>query len=72
MNLVKKAMSNKNFTDSSMESFSVSACCFAKKKNVFFDKITSLHLMCCHWKLVEKLIERVYLNVSILTHMDNL
>ena len=57
MNLVKKAMSNKNFADSLMESFSVSTCCFAKKNiNVFFDKIKSLHLMCCHWKLVEKLI----------------
>ena len=49
MNLAKKAMSKKNFFDSLMESFSVSACCFAKKNiNVFFDKIKSLHLMCCH------------------------
>ena len=50
MNLVKKAMSNKNFADSLMESFSVSTCCFAKKKNinVFFDKIKSFYLMCCH------------------------
>ena len=56
MNLLKKAMSNKNLADSLMESLSVSPCCFAKKKYVFFDKIKSLHLMCCHWKLVEKLI----------------
>ena len=35
MNLVKKAMSNKNFADSLMESFCVSACCFAKKYECF-------------------------------------
>ena len=31
-----------------------------KKKYAFFDKIKSLHLMCCHWKLVEKLILKKY------------